>query len=1855
MGYDYLKNTDYFVHEMSHVGTMGTGFMAEDSEYVGMGWLYFRELADGHSDCPEHELYADAIEGEIRNSPSSYYYARCPKTPDLPSRATLAVARSMLASEVPDWFKNEYRATGLAYDTSDDPKYGRMYDLEAVWRDLKRLPLDWRAAAVYGLRHAFGGYCDRVIAHHSAEHAGPVRNPWKAGGCVPQAPKAVVPSSDSVAWEAPAYDGGAPVTKYVVEWRAADEEFHRSRSAWITDLTDLSYQNNAIAAATTIRISAHNAHGRSEFVTRCTLSTGDYWCGVITVGTHRIDTVTIGHGFGPRAGELTDDSGDQTFTIGSTRRTIELLITRAGTGLFAGLLFGMTDESALPDAVRDDLVVQVDGVAGAFSFSDAVFVGSAYRWPSPLDWSGEDSVTLQLRPKPAPALFLADAISSGGSVDVTFDQSLDPAPADYTDTIKDALAGAFTVTVDGVEMEITGIGQGAFDTTLLLQVASRIYQGQDVVVSYDRSAAGSSALAGTNDKKVESSTTGQDGVPAAANSSTQIQPEVSISVDTGAVTEGEAVAFTVSRRVVASEPLAVKLRLSESGSMLANGEAGAKTVTIAANRTSQRLTVGTHGDTEWEAHSTVTATLTADGAYKIAAGAGSARKQVQDDDFPAAETVLSVVPAEVDEGAPFTATVTITTERNEQPHGDGGQMRVETADGSAKADLDYTALTPLTGTRGFPAADFGRVAVDGATRYQASKSVTITTINDTLREDAESFSVSIAKVNTGTAPAPGAIDLGASSATLTIRANDASNDAALSDLSLSAGALAPPFQSDTLSYTADVEYGTERITATPSKRDPRAMLVYLTGDGSDLVDADPETEGQQVDLVVGGNVIQIKLTAEDEVTTRTYRLTLTRAPPPSSDTTLSALAVNDDGADLTLSLAFAPGTTSYAASVVNSVATVTVSATANHANARVEITPADAASGMTGHQVLLSEGTNEITVTVTAEDDSTQAYRVTVTRAEVVENNDPVFAADAMATRSLQENLGDATVSSAADLGAAFTATDDTDDTLAYALEGGDAGNFTVNTSTGQLRTKAGVNYDHEAKSQHLVMVRVVDGFGGTDTIAVTVNVTDRDEPPVKPAAPRVSATPEGPNTLFVEWTAPGNAGRPPIQTYDAQYRKGTSGGWTDGPEDVTQTWATITGLDEASTYQVRVRAANAEGDGPWSDAGTGSTLKEPVITGVAVASRPGLEYDTYGAGEDIEITVTFNQAVAVTGDPVFEFCIGQDECETGNDPPSRRRAALTSGSGTRTLVFTYTVGSDDDPDQDASGIWIGDHTRTLKLDADDAIRSVATGNDAILDHAALGTLVGHKVDDSRQGGIHTHPEFTHSHAHYSRGKGYYTQDYPDHTHPSHAHPDGSNSHPTWLRPGQHVHHEQEQPNPLVYVGPDIRKHDHFTHTHICRDIKPRCNSGDNFIYGTYGGVLPREVTHSHADAEPGHGYTWPDLTANGNRPAEGSVYIGGVWRVEVGTTISADTWRVSDPDGMRNATLRYQWLADYTEIRGATGSSYTVTAAEAGNEEVLRSRATLTVASANARTSSPARANEETTTSAGPALTARFKGVPGEHDGERAFTLRIAFSEAIKVGYRTFRDHSVSVTGGTVMKARRVDKRQDLWEIEVGPASDEEVQIFLSPRACDETGAVCTGDGRGLSHDIEDYVLGPATARYLIGTADDDTFSGQDGPDVLFGGLGADTISGGDGDDTLYGDDGDPEVTDPGEGDDLLDGEGGDDTLYGGADDDTLYGGSGDDTLYGEAGTDTLTGGLGADTFVFAAGHGADTITDFTIGEADQIDLSAFAGLDGFASLTLTADGIDTVLDLRAHGGGTVRLSGVAVADLAAEDFLLP
>ena len=109
--------------------------------------------------------------------------------------------------------------------------------------------------------------------------------------------------------------------------------------------------------------------------------------------------------------------------------------------------------------------------------------------------------------------------------------------------------------------------------------------------------------------------------------------------------------------------------------------------------------------------------------------------------------------------------------------------------------------------------------------------------------------------------------------------------------------------------------------------------------------------------------------------------------------------------------------------------------------------------------------------------------------------------------------------------------------------------------------------------------------------------------------------------------------------------------------------------------------------------------------------------------------------------------------------------------------------------------------------------------------------------------------------------------------------------------------------------------------------------------------------------------------------------------------------------------------------------------------------------------------------------LTARFEEEPDSHNGTDAFTFRIAFSEPVETGYATLRDHSLEATGGSVIQARRVDGRSDLWEIQVEPDSNGKVFVALpADRACDVEGAICTGEGKRLYNRLELTVPGPNT-----------------------------------------------------------------------------------------------------------------------------------------------------------------------------------
>ena len=97
---------------------------------------------------------------------------------------------------------------------------------------------------------------------------------------------------------------------------------------------------------------------------------------------------------------------------------------------------------------------------------------------------------------------------------------------------------------------------------------------------------------------------------------------------------------------------------------------------------------------------------------------------------------------------------------------------------------------------------------------------------------------------------------------------------------------------------------------------------------------------------------------------------------------------------------------------------------------------------------------------------------------------------------------------------------------------------------------------------------------------------------------------------------------------------------------------------------------------------------------------------------------------------------------------------------------------------------------------------------------------------------------------------------------------------------------------------------------------------------------------------------------------------------------------------------------------------------------------------------------------------------------------------------------------------------------------------------------------------------------------------------------------------------------------------------------DDTIETLGGTDVVAGGAGNDFLFGDSGADTFVFAPGHGSDTITDFdTDDDISFDDLTITATTDGTGSI-ITVTG-DTAAD-----NVTITLQGVATTDVTADIF---
>ena len=208
------------------------------------------------------------------------------------------------------------------------------------------------------------------------------------------------------------------------------------------------------------------------------------------------------------------------------------------------------------------------------------------------------------------------------------------------------------------------------------------------------------------------------------------------------------------------------------------------------------------------------------------------------------------------------------------------------------------------------------------------------------------------------------------------------------------------------------------------------------------------------------------------------------------------------------------------------------------------------------------------------------------------------------------------------------------------------------------------------------------------------------------------------------------------------------------------------------------------------------------------------------------------------------------------------------------------------------------------------------------------------------------------------------------------------------------------------------------------------------------------------------------------NNPATGAPTISGT--AQVGETLTASTSGIADSDGLDDVTVfGYQWLADNSDIAGATDPTYIPKDADEG--KTIQVRVSFT----------DDRGNDETQTSAATAavagapadpLTASLENTPESHNGTDAFTFELRFSEEVKLSYKTLRDQSFTVSGGTVKKAKRLEQGSNIhWLITVEPDSDADVTVVLPATTdCDDPGAICTEDGRRLSNSLELIVSGP-------------------------------------------------------------------------------------------------------------------------------------------------------------------------------------
>ncbi|WP_082615446.1 cadherin-like beta sandwich domain-containing protein [Acidovorax sp. Root267] len=282
------------------------------------------------------------------------------------------------------------------------------------------------------------------------------------------------------------------------------------------------------------------------------------------------------------------------------------------------------------------------------------------------------------------------------------------------------------------------------------------------------------------------------------------------------------------------------------------------------------------------------------------------------------------------------------------------------------------------------------VQVNGTTVASGSSTATVA-----LAEGANTLSVVVTAAD------------GSTARTYTVRVTrapaSASPDASLRALTLSSGELSPTFAAGTTAYTVAVANAVSMVTLTPTATSSAAS-IRING-----VAVTSGSASAAISLAVGTTTLTVRVTAQDKVTTRSYTIVVTRAATTvSSDASLKALVLSAGA----LTPAFASATSSYTATVANSVTSVTVTPTATSAAATVSVNGVAVGNGSNSGAIALAVGSNTIKIVVTAQDSGTSSTTtVVVTRAAASVSTDASLSALVLSSGSLSPSFAAATTS----------------------------------------------------------------------------------------------------------------------------------------------------------------------------------------------------------------------------------------------------------------------------------------------------------------------------------------------------------------------------------------------------------------------------------------------------------------------------------------------------------------------------------------------------------------------------------------------------------------------------------------------------------------------------------------------------------------------------------------------------------------------------------------------------------------------------------------------------------------------------